>query len=471
MQRYIRYILIVILAVLLFGRMGSIMAANYDGNQALYGLYHMDENTVDVMFYGSSHIYAGVNTVGLWDEYGIAGFDLAGTMQTLWNSYYNMEESLKYQTPKVMVVDLYGALIEEEYSTSTNVIKNASNMKFSINKVRNIWASVSPDDFLTYLLSYPLTHGSYRTLGKGNYIRTTNQIGGEWYKGFKPSYGVTKYDSLPQVKEQIEMREPTQKNVKYLEKMVQLTKEKGIQLVFIVVPYAGVEQEDEAIYLWIKNFAMENDILFLDGNCCYEEMKFDALTDFAEASHLNYNGACKFTDYLGEWLKMNCSIEDRRGDARYNSWKEYSDIWSEYQKNQELVKIQDIDNYIDTIKYNKNYIIFLSLDNNYGSNSYIASLEEMIDVDLQGLGEETTLVIEEGKVLYQTPKEPEYLWYMETESMDIAVVKKYGERMDVVVNSIKQNNNYSDVSILIYDKKLDMVVDSVKFNYDGLMIR
>ena len=166
----------IILAALVFGRLGRVLEADYDGNQAMHGFYRMEKDTADVMFYGSSHIYAGVNTVSLWDEYGIAGYDLAGTMQTLWNSYYNMEETLKYQTPEVMVVDVYGALIGEEYYTSTNVIKNASSMRFSLNKVRNIWSSVPHEDFLSYLLSYPLMHDSYREITKRNYERESGII-------------------------------------------------------------------------------------------------------------------------------------------------------------------------------------------------------------------------------------------------------------------------------------------------------
>ena len=103
----------------------------------------------NVVFYGSSHVYSGVNVAALWDDYGIAGYDMAGTMQTLWNSYYNMEETLKYQSPRLMVVDLYGIGIEEEYYGTTNIIKNVSSMRFSLNKIKNVWNSVPHEEFLS----------------------------------------------------------------------------------------------------------------------------------------------------------------------------------------------------------------------------------------------------------------------------------------------------------------------------------
>lgn len=244
MSRGIKVSVSVVMALLIFMRLGYVLAANYDGNQSMDGFYRLDRDSVDVVFYGSSHVYSGVNVAALWDDHGIAGYDMAGTMQTLWNSYYNMKETLKYQSPRLMVVDLYGILIEDEYYGSTNVIKNVSSMRFSLNKIRNVWSSVPHEEFLPYLLSYPLTHENYKELGRGNYDESANNIGGEWYKGYKPSYAVTQFDTLPQVKVSSEKRLPTRKNREYLDKMIRLAREYQIQLAFIVVPYEGIDDEE-----------------------------------------------------------------------------------------------------------------------------------------------------------------------------------------------------------------------------------
>lgn len=471
MKKSIRFIVGILLAALIFVRLGNILEANYDGNQAMDGFYRLDENTVDVMFYGSSHVYAGINVVSLWDKYGIAGYDLAGTMQTLWNSYYNMEETLKYQSPKVMVVDVYGSLIEEEYYTPTNVIKNADSMRFSINKIRNIWSSVPHEDFLTYLLSYPLTHDNYENLQKNDYVRGSDLIGGKWYKGFKPSFGVTRYDKFPEVPDRIESRPPSDKNREYLAKMVDLANKQQIQLAFIVVPYESWQTEDEQIYAWIEEFAENNNVLFFNGNRKLDEMDFDPAVDYAEGSHLNYNGACKFTEYLGQWLEENCNTKDRRGDQLYQSWQEYSDCWAEYHKNQELTRITDLETYIEAIKSDEQYMIFVSVDDNYKNNPFVSILNQLSVFNPDDFENGGTYVIEAGNLIYRTPDEPEYLWYVETGSSDIAVTRDYGEQMKVLVNNKEQNNNYNDVTIFIYDKKLDMIADVIGYNSDGIIIR
>lgn len=347
MKKYIRFICIICLAVFIFRELGSVLSANYDGNRSTEGMYHMEKDTADIVFYGSSHVYAGINTADLWSQYGIAGYNYAGTMQTFWNSYYNMVETLKYQSPKVMVIDLYGVILKEEYYTPTNVIKNASSMKFSWNKIENIWNSVPHRQFLSYLLTYPLNHDNYKNLEKGNYIEAENSVGGEWYKGYMPSFGLTQYDTCPLVEPELRKEEPTEKNRKYLDKMVALAEQYQIELAFIVVPYWGISGEDEALYCWIEEYAKEHDILFLDGNRNLEEMNFDPAADYAEDSHLNHSGAGKFTSYLGKWLTENFELENHQGDAKYDSWQKYSDCWEAYLQGRELAQIADVETYLE----------------------------------------------------------------------------------------------------------------------------
>lgn len=457
--------------LLVFGRLGHVLAANYDGNQSMDGFYRLERNTADVMFYGSSHIYAGVNVVDLWDDYGIAGFNLAGTMQTLWNTYYNMEETLKYQSPKVMVVDLYGLLIEDEYYGSSNVIKNVSSMRFSLNKMKNVWNSVPHEDVLTYLASYPLTHDSCTELTQGNYDETVNSLGGEWYKGYKPTYAVTAYDALPQIDANPEAVLPTEKNREYLDRITALAKEHQIQLVFTVVPYAGLQEKDQSLYRWAQEYAEENNILFLNGNLYLEEMGFDPATDYAEASHLNYNGSCKYTAYLGRWLKENFELEDRRGGQAWDSWQKYSDSYAAYEQNLELKRCGDVESYLRKLEEREDYLIIVSLDNNYKKNEFVEPLGGFMGLYPYGLDGSASVVMENGAILYQTPVEPDYLWYTETALSDIAVVRNGGEGMKVLVNNGVKNSSYNDVTILVYDKTLDTVADVVFYNRDGVLTR
>ena len=107
----------------------------------------------------------------------------------------------------------------------------------------------------------------------------------------------------------------------------------------------------------------------------------------------------------------------------------------------------------------------------YKKNPYVRLLEGLTGIDPYILGSSASVVMEDRMILYQTPDEPEYLWYMETELSDIAVSRSYGGTMQIQVNNTVMNNNYNDVTILVYNRMLDEVADVVGFNSDGILIR
>ena len=87
-----------------------------DGIYDMTIFYQQKANTVDVLVLGSSHAFEGVNTGVLWDDAGISSYILAGSIQPMWNTYYYLKEALKYQTPKLIVLDVYSTIMKEDYS-------------------------------------------------------------------------------------------------------------------------------------------------------------------------------------------------------------------------------------------------------------------------------------------------------------------------------------------------------------------
>ena len=59
-------------------------------------------------------------------------------------------------------------------------------------------------------------------------------------------------------------------------------------------------------------------------NYYYMAMGLNFKEDFNDSSHLNYQGSCKFTDYLGKELKQMYDIPDRRGMEKWESWDRHA---------------------------------------------------------------------------------------------------------------------------------------------------
>lgn len=98
----------VLILCMVLGYVNKVFKVKYgDGIYGVTKFYELDDNTVDVLFLGSSHAYEDFNTGTLWDEFGIASYILAGSVQPMWNTYYYLKEALKTQTPELIILEGY----------------------------------------------------------------------------------------------------------------------------------------------------------------------------------------------------------------------------------------------------------------------------------------------------------------------------------------------------------------------------
>lgn len=71
------------------------------------GFFDEPEDSLDVVFIGSSHVYCDINPLYLWKNYGITSYDFSITTQTVDCSYYYMQEMFKHQAPKVVFFEVW----------------------------------------------------------------------------------------------------------------------------------------------------------------------------------------------------------------------------------------------------------------------------------------------------------------------------------------------------------------------------
>ena len=68
--------------------------------------YYKDESDHDVVFIGDCEIYENFSPITLWEEYGITSYMRGSAQQLIWNSYYLLEDTLRYETPDVVVFNV-----------------------------------------------------------------------------------------------------------------------------------------------------------------------------------------------------------------------------------------------------------------------------------------------------------------------------------------------------------------------------
>lgn len=316
-----------------------LMHKSEDGYDQIQSYYKQIDNTVDVLFLGSSKIYCQIDTGLLWDEHGISSFDLGGAEAPPWNSYYFLKEALKTQKPKVIFYDatIIGFRQDVLYQPEVWSMTNNYGMHWNINRIKQIRENAQTDDLFKKLL-FPLDtmHSRYKELTKNDFVDENNTIN---YKGFDYRDGVREFER-PDVSSMTESFVFDQKHEEYLRAMFQLSKENNIPFIVMITPYV-VKPEHQGYFNYVEDICNEEGITYIDFDKMYDELGIDFSTDMAENIHLNFSGTRKLTEYLGNYIVDNFEVEDHRGDPIYSSW----DIDAAINRKNRL-KAEDIDEYM-----------------------------------------------------------------------------------------------------------------------------
>ena len=196
----------------------------------------------------------------------------------------------------------------------------------------------------------------------------------------------------------------------------------------------------------------------------YDDYNLNFDRDFQDSSHLNYNGADKFTRYLGKYLKENYDLPDRRNDPKYYSWEinakyEYKHIY-----NFELKQFTNLDEYIEKVKNADDYVIGITMLGNYKNNdTVVQSIVTNFNID-NVYSNNASYVIDNNKLIYSSSGSNQYLFYDEIGSYTDLVVQN-GQKLSINRrNYIKTKNG---INIVIYDKFTEQIVDNIYLEYKG----
>lgn len=300
--------------------------------------FELPKNTVDCLFIGTSHVYCSYIPQRIYDEAGITSASIATSSQSYQNTYWLLKEALRYQKPKVVIMDIHSitsAVDEQVLNFRLHYTSGISAMPdLSWNKLRAF------ADIRSSGIGWSDNLSKYDAVGlleyKNEYQRAHNSLEELWnlaiepekeYRtfGFYPTTTVYPMDTLePNIETENFMDFYSTQEYTYLNKIYHLLQEKGIPLLLTRAPYTMPDFDDYQLSRQAMEWAAEEAIPFIDYFSLIEtgEVAIDLQTDFRDKDHLNYLGAKKATDYMIHYLKEHYSFDDHRGDKRYRLWEE-----------------------------------------------------------------------------------------------------------------------------------------------------
>lgn len=154
--------------------------------------YEQEKDTIDVLVLGSSHAYSDINPSVLWSEYGIASYDLGGSVQPMWNTYYYLVEALKTQRPRLIILEAFCLNYMYDYSDDSRIIKNTYGLKWSSNRLDCLRASAPSKDYWLPLLH---EHNRYAAISEEDF---RSNLGNPLYIDWKGFINMTSTESFEQ---------------------------------------------------------------------------------------------------------------------------------------------------------------------------------------------------------------------------------------------------------------------------------
>ena len=329
----------VLILVLLLSTLGALVRPKYVSNAEglLTGGYYEDAGDHDVLLIGDCEVYEGFVPSVLWEEYGITSYVRGGAQQLAWHSYYLLEETFKYETPKVVVFNVYALKYGEPPNNAYNRM-TLDGMKWSSSKLKGILASMTEDesivDYIFPLLRY---HSRITELEEEDFRYLFSDPEDASDNGYLIKTGVRPMKPFDPITVPPEEMLP-ESSMEYLDKMKELCDKNGAELVLIKAPTnsRGYWWYDE----WesqIIEYAEKNQLDYYNFISDAEKMGIDWQTDtYDEGLHLNANGAEKFTRYFGSILAEKYGLESRKGESETAAkWDAYLEEYRKIKKEME----------------------------------------------------------------------------------------------------------------------------------------
>ena len=323
-KKWIRIVLTTIFVVGTLYLLQCLLVPKYassvvEGN--LIAEYYQEEMDHDVLFIGDCEVYENFVPARLWEEYGINSYIRGSAQQLIWQSYYLLEDALRYEKPDVVIFNILALKYNEPQNEAYNRM-SIEGMKWSKSKVGAINASMMEDEqFLDYVFPILRYHSRITDLKAEDfkYLFSRPRVSHNGYYmrvDTKPAENVPKGKVLGNY-------QFGDNAYAYLDKITKLCKDNDIELILIkapsLYPYWYPEWEVQ-----MEEYAAKHELTYINFLELQEECGLDFSVDTYDAGlHLNLWGALKITDYLGQVLTEDFGLEDRRSDEHL------SQIWDE----------------------------------------------------------------------------------------------------------------------------------------------
>lgn len=455
---------------------------DYAAMEIARGFYAEPENSLDVLYLGSSYMRNGISPLEIWHNYGITGYARAGSQQAPVVSYYLLKEAFQTQCPKVVVYEasfLISTQTSEanDYDLRENRLREAIDfMKLSPVKIE-LAREIVDHSSLSYMdLLVPVYRYHERWIDLGEIDFQSLSATPYAYKGQYPALAISSYEIRENYMTDGSCDEPADLDATtayYVEKMQELCKEHGAELILVHMPNTIW---DDNRYKMIAEYARLHELVFLDY--CTDELRteigFDSKTDSGDGgAHLNIIGAEKVSKHFGNYLKEQFHLEDKRDNEMYAGWNEDYVTYTHEKLAKEIVKETNLSDFLDLIN-KSDYLVLVAgksdtglyfTDEIYGKMQKLGFKENLAATFYSsyiGAAQGGECICE--KIEANEAVSHAFSYNGHYISMMSEARRGANSSVSIQIDGKEESNNAAGLNFVVFDTELDRIITAKRFN-------
>ncbi|MBR6329434.1 MAG: SGNH/GDSL hydrolase family protein [Lachnospiraceae bacterium] len=324
MKKLPRFIAAAALAILLTVLLDHIfipkyISENQDGS--ITREFYIQADRPEVIFLGASTVHYCISPDYLYKCSGITSYDRSNASQTLWQSYYLLKDTLTVSKPKLVALDVSFLKNGEEFIEEPSNRKVIEHMRDPVSKLGAVLSSAGdfeqPAGYFIPVLRY---HSRWKDLKEEDFRYAFNAPC-VTYDGYLMDSSIPEEQHIYEP-EPIDDPSFAPKAEEYLDRIIELCKNEGIELLLMKTPTfvnSWHTEYDEAL----EKKAGSNGIRYINFSPLADEMGIRVRTDYIDdGEHMNISGAHKFTEYLGEYINNNYAPASDEDEVLKKKWSE-----------------------------------------------------------------------------------------------------------------------------------------------------
>ena len=444
----------------------------------------------DTILLGTSMVIANISNEELYSNYGFTTVSFGEPEQPLYLSYYMLEEALKYQQPKVVILDVQSMfyslekikrnLNDKEYyylHYSLDQMKNGDTKFKALDAARELKPSINIFD---YFFPMYYSHANWEDINRENFSSSEETVqNGDMLLTNIYQYKENELQDITKVSENYEQRELIpQSNLNYFNKIVGLCKNKDIDLLLVRSSFSGESRWSWGQYNAINDLAEDNNLAYIDVNTEMKKVGLDVLLDMGDSVHFNVAGMKKWTDYIGKYIskKYNTNgIKDKKNINSYQRKENFDDKLKCVQEKKSFLQCRTFDEYLVTLlNYKKDgYAIGIVVSDDASSKmtEYECSMLQKLGLKIRLLDQYRSSyvgLIEDGNVIEEALAQNGIEKEGNFNNLDSYKLSSGGYdsniNASIKINSIEFCQGKRGINIVVYDKKNKEAISSVFFD-------